>query len=794
MKKRVLIPVVVFSLFFVGSVSAQNKTLGVGAATPNPNAALHVESPTSNQGFIMPRLTTLQRSAMDSILTATDKGLMLYDTDLNAIYIWDGTAWRSTADVAGSTNSTTGSDTVAIFKINNASSFSPAVYAETNGDSLSAALRGNNTGHGFGVHATSTGAKFGSSAVYGQHDGTGDAAGAFRITNPANPYSGLFGETSGSGPAVYGNQLGLGRGGQFQITNAGNGEAAVRSYTAGTGRSGFFTVNNPANASEGLFSTTNGTGSAIYGESTGTGSAGKFVNSNVNSTSPAIWAETNSDQPLSAPIFGLNTGTGDVAGSFRINNSANTFPALFVETNGPGRGMTVRKLDSLGGQPGIYVQTAGGHGVWADHSGSNGFAGIIQTINSANPNAALFSESIGTGPSIWALKSTDALSGDALLAENTLPSGSAGRFTISDATNVEPAIVASTAGTGAAVLAENTGPGNGFAGLFNNLNAANTFPAIQAGTAGPGPGVAIFQSTGTGSGLNVHMQNASATSPGLSVDQQGLGNGIWLNSTNATNGSAVVQARHTGTGAAGHFEIANAASAATALHVMSDGTGSVLQAVTSTGYTSIYGRREGATNGNAGLFEITDPGNSFPAMQATTAGTGPAGNFNATDATNTAPAVWAQNAGPGAVYSGDNTNTGDVIYIEKTGPAGSAGNFRINNASSTNAAVFVTTNSANGDAIVADNSAGGRALTLMNGGMRLSTAALTGGGTITQRVAAYTIDDGDYTFGGGITFSEGDIFYVFCTHPTLSGSVNTISVGPNGGTTLIYLGGALREF
>ena len=57
---------------------AQNKTLGVGTTTPNPNAALHVESPTNNQGFLMPRLTTVQRNAMTGVLTAADQGLVLF--------------------------------------------------------------------------------------------------------------------------------------------------------------------------------------------------------------------------------------------------------------------------------------------------------------------------------------------------------------------------------------------------------------------------------------------------------------------------------------------------------------------------------------------------------------------------------------------------------------------------------------------------------------------------------------------------------------------------------------------
>ena len=86
-----------FTLLFIFLVAltlnatAQNKTFSIGPTSPNLNAALHVESPTNNQGVIMPRLTTAQRTAMS--LTATDIGLQLYDTDLKGIYVWDGTGW-----------------------------------------------------------------------------------------------------------------------------------------------------------------------------------------------------------------------------------------------------------------------------------------------------------------------------------------------------------------------------------------------------------------------------------------------------------------------------------------------------------------------------------------------------------------------------------------------------------------------------------------------------------------------------------------------------------------------------
>jgi len=99
--------------------------------------------------------------------------------------------------------------------------------------------------------------------------GTGDADGAFRISNSSNTYSALFGETNGSGPAIFGSQVGLGCGGQFQIQNPANAEAALRAYTDGTGRAGFFTINNPGNSSPAMFTTTNGSGPAIVAENTG---------------------------------------------------------------------------------------------------------------------------------------------------------------------------------------------------------------------------------------------------------------------------------------------------------------------------------------------------------------------------------------------------------------------------------------------------------------------------------------------------------------------------------------------
>lgn len=74
--------------------------VGIGTTTPNPNAVLELVSPGKNQGFLVPRLTTAQRSALS--LSASDNGLMVYDSDENRFYYWHASQWlplRSGNDV-----------------------------------------------------------------------------------------------------------------------------------------------------------------------------------------------------------------------------------------------------------------------------------------------------------------------------------------------------------------------------------------------------------------------------------------------------------------------------------------------------------------------------------------------------------------------------------------------------------------------------------------------------------------------------------------------------------------------
>jgi len=64
-------------------------SVGVGVATPVASAKLQVDSTT--QGFLPPRMTTTQRNA----IVTPAAGLIVYDTDLNRHYGYNGTAWNA---------------------------------------------------------------------------------------------------------------------------------------------------------------------------------------------------------------------------------------------------------------------------------------------------------------------------------------------------------------------------------------------------------------------------------------------------------------------------------------------------------------------------------------------------------------------------------------------------------------------------------------------------------------------------------------------------------------------------
>nr|MCE2734749.1 hypothetical protein [Flammeovirgaceae bacterium] len=94
-------------IFFVYQAQAQ---VGIGTETPNPRSVLDLRSPSGNQGLLVPRLSTAQRTAPAFVnsLSAAEKGLLVFDTDINKFCFWTGTVWIVIEDSTGTDSQTLG--------------------------------------------------------------------------------------------------------------------------------------------------------------------------------------------------------------------------------------------------------------------------------------------------------------------------------------------------------------------------------------------------------------------------------------------------------------------------------------------------------------------------------------------------------------------------------------------------------------------------------------------------------------------------------------------------------------
>lgn len=87
-----LAKITTFILLTILSTFSYSQSVGIGTNTPDPKAALDVQSDVATpQGMYIPRLKAAQRMGMS--LDATNIGLLVYDVDSLAIMHWTGTKW-----------------------------------------------------------------------------------------------------------------------------------------------------------------------------------------------------------------------------------------------------------------------------------------------------------------------------------------------------------------------------------------------------------------------------------------------------------------------------------------------------------------------------------------------------------------------------------------------------------------------------------------------------------------------------------------------------------------------------
>ena len=83
-----------FRIYNYGTASTalfvKSNTGNVGIGTTSPNAAAAVDVTSTTKGFLPPRMTTTQRTAIAS----PPAGLMIYNTTSNKLNVYNGTAWE----------------------------------------------------------------------------------------------------------------------------------------------------------------------------------------------------------------------------------------------------------------------------------------------------------------------------------------------------------------------------------------------------------------------------------------------------------------------------------------------------------------------------------------------------------------------------------------------------------------------------------------------------------------------------------------------------------------------------
>lgn len=84
-------------------ISISQNNVGIGTTTPTPSARLDIVS--SNQGVLVPRMTTANMLAIPSPAPS----LLIYNTDSACFYYWNSTSWKSLcSSITSGANGVTG--------------------------------------------------------------------------------------------------------------------------------------------------------------------------------------------------------------------------------------------------------------------------------------------------------------------------------------------------------------------------------------------------------------------------------------------------------------------------------------------------------------------------------------------------------------------------------------------------------------------------------------------------------------------------------------------------------------
>ena len=406
--------IAVLLLSISGFLNAQN--IGIGTTTPNASSKLEINS--TNSGLLIPRMTSVQRTAIASPAT----GLLVYDADSSSFVYYTGSAWiflRGTSNIAnnwstaGNINTTTNnfigtSDNKPLkVRVNNR----PSGILDASTKSIGwgdSALYNNSTGYsniaiGPGALLTNDGidrsnlVAIGDSALY--HNGTGATQSYHGMRNTAVGSKALYTNTQGHSnvalgfTALYSNTLGISNiaiGNAALYNNiAGSQNTAVgdEALTANTGNyNSAFGASALALNTTGYENTALGYGAMISNTSGHSNIATGFQSLYFNTT--GNFNTANGFQALLFNTVGFNNtalGYQALYSNTANSNTATGYQSLFTNTGG--------SQNTATGSGSLYFNTIGFYNT-AIGSGSL-YYNIDGNGNTANGYSALYSNTSG---------------------------------------------------------------------------------------------------------------------------------------------------------------------------------------------------------------------------------------------------------------------------------------------------------------------------------------------------------------------------------------------------------------
>ena len=514
---------ITLSITFLAAFTALGQSV-----TISPSNAAIIEANGTNKGILIPRVTTAQRNAMFGTAVT---GLMVYDTDLKDMYIFNGFWKRATigempivlfgnianqgiiatqndatfgiglhgtaamgTGLVGITNSGTGisatATTTGLAGVFNAQSGSGIFVNNTTIDNNTATARFlNNTAGGKALDITGT--------IVQTTDKNGD--GILATNTNANgvaikaigTHMGIRAQST-NGTAILGDSF-AGRGIEGN-SNSGNGLAGI----SVTGNAGIFQNNSLTNPSVWIKNlNTNGMGAEIANNSTSQPTA-KFINNVVGGQALELTGTMNliSDLSLAPAAFFNNTNTNGIG----LKSEGNHIGVHGVSNSGPGSG--------------VHGYSTFGIGTLGAASSGNGIKGESETgsggvfVNNTNTNPTVKIENLSSGASALEIIGTINLStqvaGGAISSTNTSNLGTGSGVEGISTMNGIGVRGQANAGIGVLGITQSN---------FGVYGQSSNGTAINGDAIGNGTGGKFTSATGKG----IEVENTSATLPTASL-------------------------------------------------------------------------------------------------------------------------------------------------------------------------------------------------------------------------------------------------------------------------------------